>query len=114
VKRALELRGDRKDLAKIRDQLIERRDARLARAQAAMEAGDARSAAHALSRIAMEDLLSVQNFVVQVQRAAAAEQQLIAAVKSAKADGVVDLGQAQELQRLAERCLSVHPGNGAA
>jgi formylglycine-generating enzyme required for sulfatase activity len=49
-----------------------------------------------------------------VQRAAAAEQQLIAAVKSAKPDGVVNFEDAQEIQWLAKVCLSVHPGNGAA
>ncbi len=70
VERAAELRGDRKDLAKIRGQLIERRDGTVARAIAAMEAGDVRAAAAAFKGAVAEDFTTDQQaLIARVTRA---------------------------------------------
>ena len=74
VSKAVELRGDRQDLLKIRQKLEERRDKKLSLAQAAMEAGDARTAAATLAGVVAEDLgAGGDDLLKRVQRAAALE-----------------------------------------
>jgi formylglycine-generating enzyme required for sulfatase activity len=110
VERAAGLRGDRADLAKIRQQLTERRDVRLARGRATMAAGDARAAAAALAGADAEDLgPEGGRLLEQVRRAVELEDQLAVVVKDAKADGVVNRTEAAEIRRVGMAYLAVNP-----
>jgi len=111
VERAVELRGDRADLAKIRQQLTARRDARLARAKAAFAAGDARAAAAALAGAVAEDFGDSKDLLEQVRAAARLEEQLAAVVKDAKADGVVNEQEAAAIHGLGLQYLMLSPFN---
>lgn len=114
VERAIALRGDRQDLAKIRGQLVERRDARLTRALAAMKAGDVQTASKALAGAAVEDLGEEVQLLDRVTRAAAAEERLLGLVKDAKADGVVSGDEARTILKVGEECLAVNPASEKA
>ena len=114
VERALALRGDRKDLEKIRGQLTERVAGRIARARAALAAGDAAAAAQALAGAAVEDLGNEARLLDQVTRARAAEERLLALVKDAKADGVVHADEAGRIVEAGEQCLAVNPASERA
>jgi formylglycine-generating enzyme required for sulfatase activity/predicted Ser/Thr protein kinase len=110
VERAAMLRGDRTDLAKIQQQLTERRDLRLARGRAAMEAGDVKAAAAALSGADAEDLgLEGGRLLEQVRQAVELEGQLAMVVRDAKADGVVNPSEAAEIRRVGMAYLEVNP-----
>ena len=110
VSRAVELRGDRKDLLKIRQQLEERRDKKLSLAQTAMEAGDARTAAATLAGAVAEDLgAGGGDLLKRVQRAAALEVRLAEGIKSAKADSVVTPDEARGLLALCDEYLLLNP-----
>lgn len=109
VERAAELRGDRQDLKKIRGQLVERREHRLARAQAAMDAGDARAAAAALEGAAEKDFEQQAAMIEHVRKTAAIETQLADVLKDAKADGVVTPAEAQSVLALCETYLCLNP-----
>ena len=111
VERAVELRGDRADVLKIRQQLVERRDFRLARAQAALNAGDVPTAARALAGAAADDFGSSADLVERVNKAVDLEHQLVAVVKDAKADGVISEIEAREILRLATEYLAINPKN---
>ncbi|MCX7390963.1 MAG: serine/threonine-protein kinase, partial [Planctomycetia bacterium] len=110
VSRAVELRGDRQDLLKIRQKLEERRDKKLSLAQAAMEAGDARTAAATLAGVVAEDLGAVGgDLLKRVQRAAALEVLLAEGIKSSKADSVVTNDEARGLLVLCDEYLLLNP-----
>ena len=110
VSRAVELRGDRKNLLKIQQQLEERRDKKISLAQAAMEAGNARTAAATLVGAVAEDLgPGGGDLLKRVQRAAALEVLLVEGIKSAKADGVVTPDEARGLLVLCEEYLLLNP-----
>ena len=110
VERAAGLRGDRVDLTKIRQQLTERRDVRLARGRAAMDGGDVKAAAAALAGTSTEDLgPEGGRLFEQVRRAIELENQLAAVVKDAKADGVVNQTEAAEIRRIGVAYLAVNP-----
>ena len=112
VERAAQLRGDRTDLAKIRQQLADRRDLRLTRARAAMAAGDVKAAAAALAGAVVDDLgPDGGQLLEQVRRAVELEGKLAAVVKDAKADGVVNAAEAAEILRIAVAYLEVNPSS---
>jgi len=112
VERAAQLRGDRADLAKIRQQLTERRDGRLVRARAAMDGGNAKAAAAALTGAVFEDLgPEGGRLLEQVRQAIKLEGQLAAVVKDAKADGVVNQSEAAKIRRVGMAYLTVNPRN---
>ncbi|MFM7293163.1 MAG: SUMF1/EgtB/PvdO family nonheme iron enzyme [Planctomycetia bacterium] len=114
VERAAQLRGDRADLLKIRQQLTERRDARLSRARAAMESGDVQAASKELAGAAGEDLGEEAQLLHRVTRAAAAEERLLAIVREAKADGVVSGDEARTIVEAGEEYLSLNPASEKA
>jgi len=110
VERAAGLLGDREDLTKIREQLTERCEIRLARARAAIDGGDAKSAAAALAGAFVEDLgPEGGRLLEQVRQAAELEDQLAAVVKDAKADGVVNQSEATEIRRVGLAYLAINP-----
>ena len=110
VERAALLRGNRTDLKKIQQQLIERRDLRLARGRAAMEVGDVRAAAAALAGADAEDLgPEGSRLLEQVRQAVELEGLLAAVVRDAKADGVVNPSEAAEIRRAGMAYLAVNP-----
>jgi len=110
VERAVALRGDRKDLVKIRGQLTERRDGRLARARAAFSTGDARAAAAALATATIEDFGKAdRGFVETIRRAAEMERQLGRLVTDAKADSKITPQEAATILEASEACLAVNP-----
>ena len=89
---------------KIRQQLEERRDKKLSLAQAAMKAGDARTAAATLAGVVAEDLgAGGDDLLKRVQRAAALDVLLAEGIKLAKADGVVTNDEARGLLVLRQR-----------
>ncbi len=106
VARAVELRGDRKDLQTIYKQLSDRRDAHVAKARAAMELGDARQAATMLGGISTKDCL-----FTTVPQAVDCESELAAVVQAAKADGQVSVEEARQILEFGERCLQSNPRN---
>jgi formylglycine-generating enzyme required for sulfatase activity len=114
VERALALRGDRHDLEKIRGQLNERVAGRVARARAALAAGDAAAAAKALAGAVVEDLGAEAHLLDQVTRAVTAEERLLGLVKDAKADGVVNADEARRILEAGEQCLAVNPASERA
>ena len=110
VERAAMLRGDRTDLAKIQQQLTERRDLRLARGRAAMEASDVKAAAAALAGADVEDLgPEGARLLEQVGQAVELENQLAKVVRDAKADGVINPSEAAEIRRVGMAYLAVNP-----
>ena len=112
VERSVELRGDRKDLAKIRGQLIERRDGRVARAIAAMEAGDARAAAAAFAGAVEEDFTTDQQaLLARVTRAIELEAEIARLVKEAKADATITPEEAAGILDAAAQYLALNPKN---
>jgi formylglycine-generating enzyme required for sulfatase activity len=111
VERAIALRGDRQDLAKIRGQLAERLEGRITQARAALAVGDAAAAAKALVGAAVEDLGEEAALLDRVTRAAAAEERLLGFVKEAKATGVVSADEARRILQAGEECLAVNPAS---
>jgi serine/threonine protein kinase len=110
VERATELRKDRLDLAKIRGQLQERRDAVLSRANAAIESGDIRQAAAVIAGCDAEDLGEQgAGLIARVKRASALEAKLAKAIAAAKSDGVVTPDEAHSLLVMCEEYLQVDP-----
>ena len=105
VERAVELRGDRADLQKLQDQLREREakrqqqreEAKRQREEACAEAtrlfgtGDAKGALTMIQSVPSEDLRSSDETLrSELEKIVAAEDELTALVKDAKADGVMD------------------------
>jgi formylglycine-generating enzyme required for sulfatase activity len=112
VNRAVALRSDRKDLAKLQSQLAERCDARLSRARAALDAGDAKAAATAFANAANEDFgPDQQELISRVRRAVDLEDQIVTLVKDAKSDGRVTPQEAMEIVTAGEQYLSLNPKN---
>jgi hypothetical protein len=112
VERARQLRGDRSDLQTMLRQLTERRDRQVSRAQAAMDAGDAQSAAKALGGISAAELGSAgYQLFERVQESIFFESRLATAVKDAKADGTVTSAEAGVIMSFCEDCLSVNASN---
>jgi formylglycine-generating enzyme required for sulfatase activity len=110
VERAMELRGDRKDLAKIRGQLVERRDGRLARARASLVAGDSRSAAASFDGAAAEDFEAVdQVLMARVRRTLELEAEIARLVKEAKADAIITPDEAAGILASADEYLAINP-----
>ncbi|MFM8771882.1 MAG: bifunctional serine/threonine-protein kinase/formylglycine-generating enzyme family protein, partial [Candidatus Kapaibacterium sp.] len=112
VRRAVSLRGDRQDLAKIHGQLLERRDTRLSKARAAMDAGDVPAAAAALAKAAMEDYSGDdQEFITRVRRALALENEIVQLVKEARADSRVTPEEAMGILKVGREYLALNPKN---
>jgi formylglycine-generating enzyme required for sulfatase activity len=110
VERAIAVRGDRADLRKLRQQLVERRDNRLAQAKAAFEAGDARAAQASLVGVSRDDIdQQMRQFADRVHSAAELEARLAAVVKEAKADGKISVGEARAILTAANACLEANP-----
>ena len=109
VERAVELRGDRADLVKIRGQIRERRDARVARAQKAITEGDFRVAAHVLSGALAVDFPEHRDLLERVTRGVSLEDTLVRLVKEAKADGTITAPEAAGILRVAEEYLVLNP-----
>lgn len=115
VERAVNLRGDRQDLLKLRQQLIDRRDSRLAGARSAMSAGNARKAAKALEEVVDDDLsVADKAFLMQVRSAAAHEISVVTARKEASAAKRISKSKTREILHVCEECLRVHGNNAAA
>ncbi|MFM7243409.1 MAG: protein kinase domain-containing protein, partial [Planctomycetaceae bacterium] len=112
VERATELRGDRQDLVKIRQQLRERRDGRLARVRAKLEAGDVMSAVGILDRTDPRDLGPVgERLKENVRQLVDMESTLVSLVKGAKADGVVTPIEATGILQVCVDYLRLNPNN---
>jgi formylglycine-generating enzyme required for sulfatase activity len=112
VERAVTLRGDRKDLVKIRSQLAERRDGRVARARAALDAGDARAAAAAFVGSDAEDFEpDATQLIAQVRRLVATEDRIVQMVKDAKADARVTPVEAAAILEVGKEYLAANPKN---
>jgi molecular chaperone DnaK (HSP70)/tetratricopeptide (TPR) repeat protein len=112
VERALALRGDRKDLAIIRQQLADRRDRQVAKARDAMQAGDAHAANAILSQVSQPDLDdNAQRLRTWLQQVMACENELAAAVQAAKLVGRLSVDTARHILELGERCLGLNPCN---
>ena len=112
VERATELRGDRQDLVKIRQQLRERRDGRLARVKAKLEAGDVVNAKGILDRTDPRDLGPVgKELNERVQNILAMEAKLSAMCKEARSDGVVTSEEAKRILDICVAYLSLNPKN---
>jgi formylglycine-generating enzyme required for sulfatase activity/serine/threonine protein kinase len=108
VERAVELRGDRADLVKIRGQLRERRDSRIARAQNAIAEGDFRVAAHVLSGAVAGDFPEHRDLLERVNRGVSLEGTLVRLVKEANADGTITAPEAAGILRVAEEYLAIN------
>ena len=114
VERAAELRGDRKDLATIRGQLVERRDTRMARARNAFAKGDVRGATAALAKTAIEDHgPDDMTFISRVRQIGDMEEQLASLVKEAKADSKVTATEAASIFALGAAYLKLNPRHQA-
>ncbi len=112
VERATALRGDRKDLAKILSQLRDRRDGRLARARAKLEAGDVMSAVGILERTDPRDLGPVgEQLKERVKQLMNMESTLASLWNAAKADGIVTPQEAKRIQKVCEEYLDLNPNN---
>ncbi len=112
IERAVSLRGDRKDLAKIHEQLLERRDARLTRARAAMDAGDVPAAAAAFAKASTEDYSAdEQALITRVRRAVVLENEIVRLVKEARADSKVTPEEAIGILKTGEEYLLLNPQN---
>jgi len=110
VERAITLRGDRADLQKLRQQLVERRDSRVTRAEAAFAAGDSRAAQASLAGLSRDDMdQQVREFVERVHLAAEQEARLAAIVKDARADGKISVSEARKILTAAKACLEANP-----
>ena len=112
VERALALRGDRKDLATMRGQLVERRDGRLKRAMAALEGGDAKAAASAFARAAKDDFSADhQRLIDRVRRAAELEDQIATLAKEARADAKLTPEKGAAILKAGKEYLTLNPKN---
>jgi len=112
VERATTLRGDRKDLERIRIQLAERSIARIIRARAALAAGDARSAANAFARAAVDDYsLADREFIASVRRAVELEDEIEKLVKEAKADSTITPDEAMAILKAGNDYLTLNPNS---
>jgi hypothetical protein len=112
VQRAVELRGDRADLAKIYGQLIARRDGRRLRAQAVLNTGDARSAVEVFDGISVEDFTPADHeLIALIRHLTILEDRIAAMVKDAKADAKVTPEEAVQILQAAEEYLGLNPRN---
>ena len=112
VERAVALRGDRKDLARIRDQLAERRDGRLGRARAALATGDARGAAGAVARVALEDCSPQdRESIARIRKAIELEEEIAKLVREAKADSKITPDEAAAIAKAGEQYLELNPNS---
>ena len=115
VDRAVNLRGDRQDLLNLRQQLVDRRDGRLAGARSAMSAGNACKAAKALDEVVGDDLSEADKaFLMHVRSAAALETSVVAARKEASAAKRISKTKTREILQICGECLRVHGNNAAA
>ncbi len=112
VERAAELRRDRPDLAKILQQLTDRRNRRLSQARAAMDSGEVKAAESFVAGAVPEDFdNSGVQFLEQVWRLAELERRLVCLVEDANADGVITPQKAALILELGETYLRLQPGN---
>jgi hypothetical protein len=111
VERSAQLRGDRQDLAKVLQQLRERRDSRLAKARAALESGDAHAARRAVLGIAAQDLGEHRQLFNSIHQAAEAEAKVFALAKESLTDRRYGVDEAGQIIRCGEKCLALTPKN---
>jgi formylglycine-generating enzyme required for sulfatase activity/serine/threonine protein kinase len=112
VEKALALRGDRKDLAKMRGQLVERRDGRLKRAMVALAGGDAKTAASAFARAAKDDFSADHQLLIdRVRRAAELEDRIATLAKDARAAAKFPPEKAASILRAGKEYLTLNPKN---
>lgn len=112
VEQALELREDRHDLMELHRKLVERRDARLANAHAAMDADKPGAAAAALAGAVADDFPfsgELRELLDRVNRAVSLEHRLADAVKAAKAHDVVTPSESVVILSLCTAYLQVVP-----
>jgi formylglycine-generating enzyme required for sulfatase activity len=112
VERALELQEDRQDLVELLHKLVERRDARLASARAAMDADKPKAASAALAGAVVDDFPAsgeLRALLDRVNRAVSLENRLADAVKGAKAHGAVAPTEAVAILNLCTAYLAVVP-----
>jgi len=112
VSRAVALRGDRKDLAKISGQLIERCETRLKHVIAALQAGDANAAVAALAGAVKEDFTAEQRRLIErVREASDLECRIVSLVKESRADATVTPEKAIRILEVADKYLALNPKN---
>ncbi len=112
VERALELQEDRQDLVELLHKLVERRDARLARARDAMDADKPKAASAALAGAVVDDFPAsgeLRALLDRVNRAVSLENRLADAVKGAKAHGAVAASEAVAILNLCRAYLALVP-----
>ncbi|MFY9251827.1 MAG: SUMF1/EgtB/PvdO family nonheme iron enzyme, partial [Fuerstiella sp.] len=120
VERAVELRGDRADLQKLQGQLRERkakqqkqqkqREEACAEATRLFGTGDAKGALTMIQSVPSEDLRSSDETLrSELEKIVAAEDELTALVKDAKADGVLDPDEVAAMWQAAHSYLGLNP-----
>jgi formylglycine-generating enzyme required for sulfatase activity/serine/threonine protein kinase len=112
IERALELREDRLDLVEVRRKLVERRDDRLARALAHMDADEPDAAAMALAGAVSTDFPAAGEFrdlLDRVNQGVGLERRLADAVKQAKSRDAVTPAEAIAILSLCRAYLNIVP-----
>jgi formylglycine-generating enzyme required for sulfatase activity/predicted Ser/Thr protein kinase len=112
VERAVELQEDRQDLAEFLQWLVERRNARLTNARAALDADKPSAAVAALAGAVADDFpfsRELRDLLDRVQRAVAIEHRVADAVKQAKGHGTVTPTEAVAILGLCTAYLTLVP-----
>ncbi|MFO0905763.1 MAG: SUMF1/EgtB/PvdO family nonheme iron enzyme [Pirellulales bacterium] len=117
VERALELDGSRKDLQKLRQQLLDREakitaqcDAAFSNAERLLEQGNAKAAFAAVENVPPSRMTASRSQLrSRLQAMSTAETELSRQLAAAKSDGVVDAQEALDLLCSTIRCLRLNP-----